>query len=97
DGISMLPTWLGKPQKQGKHDYLYWEFHEQGKKQAARMGKWKGIRVYRKGGEMELYDLSRDMGEENNVADRHPEIVKKLARLMDQAHADDSNWPIGKK
>ena len=36
DGISFLPTLLGKTQNH-QHDYLYWEFHEQGKKQAVRL------------------------------------------------------------
>ncbi len=41
DGISFLPTLLGKDDQQKKHDYLYWEFYEQGSKQALRAGKWK--------------------------------------------------------
>ncbi|MCJ7730381.1 MAG: arylsulfatase, partial [Sedimentisphaerales bacterium] len=45
DGISMLPTLLGQTRKQKKHEFLYWEFHEQGKKQAVRMGDWKGVRL----------------------------------------------------
>ncbi|MCX5637924.1 MAG: arylsulfatase, partial [Planctomycetota bacterium] len=45
DGISILPTLLGQPDKQKKHEFLYWEFHEQGKKQAVRMGDWKGVRL----------------------------------------------------
>jgi len=44
DGISFLPTLLGQP-GQAKHDYLYWEFYEQGGKQAVRWGDWKGIRL----------------------------------------------------
>ncbi len=37
DGISFLPTLLGK-KKQAKHEYLYWEFHEQGGKIAVTDG-----------------------------------------------------------
>jgi arylsulfatase A-like enzyme len=37
DGISLLPTLLGRPQT-NRHDFLYWEFHERGFQQAARMG-----------------------------------------------------------
>jgi len=36
DGISFLPELTGKEQKQ--HEYLYWEFYQQDKKQAARKG-----------------------------------------------------------
>ena len=36
DGISMVPTLLGQPEQQRPHDYLYWEFYEQGGKRAVR-------------------------------------------------------------
>ncbi|MEM7110415.1 MAG: arylsulfatase, partial [Bacteroidota bacterium] len=43
DGISFLPTLTGKgPQQQ--HEYLYWEFHEKGGRQAIRLGNWKGVK-----------------------------------------------------
>ena len=42
DGISFLPTLLGKG-KQREHDYLYWEFHESGGKIAVRKDNWKAI------------------------------------------------------
>ncbi len=44
DGISFLPTLKGKKQ-QPRHNYLYWEFHEGGGRQAVRMGNWKGVRL----------------------------------------------------
>ncbi len=96
DGISMVPTLLGKPQKQNKHEFLYWEFHEQGKKQAVRMGDWKGVRlnVARKpNGPIELYNLKTDIGEKNNVADQHPDIVAKIAQYMKTARTPSKNWP----
>ncbi|MFT3933936.1 MAG: arylsulfatase [Chitinophagaceae bacterium] len=61
DGISFLPTLTGKKQKQ--HDYLYWEFHENGGTQAIRKGKWKIIRLNvfdASKTTVELYDLSTD-------------------------------------
>src|SRR5690606_39676492 len=45
DGISFLPELLGQEQK--KHDHLYWEFHEQGGKQAVRKGNWKAVLLRR--------------------------------------------------
>ena len=33
---------------------------------------------------LQLYDLSEDIAEENNVADQHPEIVQQLTELMTQ-------------
>ncbi|NIP92825.1 MAG: sulfatase-like hydrolase/transferase, partial [Akkermansiaceae bacterium] len=42
DGISFLPTLMGKI-RQKEHEYLYWEFFEGGGKRAARIGKWKAV------------------------------------------------------
>ena len=87
DGISFLPELLGK--KQETHDFLYWEFHEQNGKQAVRFGKWKGIRLNMHANPdapIELYDLSIDVGEQNNIALDHPEIVKEIAEIMEKEH-----------
>lgn len=87
DGISFLPTLLGK-ETQKKHDYLYWEFHEKGGRTAIRKGKWKGIKynVLKKPNQrIELYDLENDPGEENNVASENPELVNELTKLMQEA------------
>lgn len=87
DGISFLPELLGKQQE--KHDFLYWEFHEQNGKQAVRIGKWKGIRLNMDDNPnalIELYDLSVDVGEQNNIASDHPEIVKKISDIMKREH-----------
>jgi len=83
DGISMLPALLGKDQED--HDYLYWEFSRRKFMQAVRMGDWKGIRLDT-GAPIELYDLAKDIGEKNNVAAEHPDIVADIARIMKEAH-----------
>lgn len=90
DGISFLPTLLGKKQKQ--HKYLYWEFPENEGSKAIRMGNWKGyIPNYKKGDrKMELYDLSKDPREQKNIANEHPKIVKKLQKMMNEAHEKPS-------
>jgi len=87
DGLSFLPALLGKKQEQ--HDYLYWEFHEQGGKTAVRMGNWKAVKLNINRipqGETELYDLSTDIGETDDVASSNTEIVKKMEEVMKQAH-----------
>jgi arylsulfatase len=38
--------------------------------------------------ELELYDLDKDIGETRNVADQHPDVVKRLAALAEQARDD---------
>jgi arylsulfatase A len=97
DGISMVPTLLGRPGEQREHEYLYWEFHEQGKRQAVRMGEWKGIRqnvAKEPNGPIELYNLKSDIGEKDNVAARHPGIVAKIEAYMKAARTPSENWPL---
>ena len=85
DGFSFAPTLRGEKSKQTKREYVYWEFHEQGGKQAIRKGNWKAIRLNvrkKPDGPIELYDLSRDIGETKNLSDKHPDLIKEMARLM---------------
>jgi arylsulfatase A-like enzyme len=91
DGISMLPALLGKPQRQ--HEYLYWEFHERGFRQAIRMGDWKGVRLA-KGAKIELYDLAKDLGEQDNIAGEHPDVVQKVEHLMQTARTESEEFPV---
>jgi arylsulfatase A-like enzyme len=96
DGISIYPTLAGEKRagrRQPQHDFLYWEFHERGFQQAARMGKWKGI-LLRYGGELELYDLEKDLGEETNVAADHPQVVAKIESFLKTARSENPDWPI---
>ena len=91
DGISYVPTLLGK--KQTEHQYLYWEFHERGGKQALRMGNFKAVRLNvrkKPNGPIELYDLNNDIGETNNIAQKHPAIIEKMAKIMKTARIDSS-------
>ncbi len=88
DGISFLPTLLNKPEAQKQHEYLYWEFHEKGGRQAVRKGKWKAVKynvLKQPNAPIELYDLSQDVGEKNNIASKHPEIVKDMERILKEA------------
>jgi arylsulfatase A len=96
DGISFLPTLLGK-NKQQSHEYLYWEFHEQGGKMAVRSGNWKGVKLNidkDPASPVELYDLSVDIGEKINVATTHPDIVTKLENMMKAAHKPSDIFPF---
>lgn len=96
DGISMVPTLLGSGE-QAEHDYLYWEFHEQGGKQAVRQGKWKAVRLDVRGNPespIELYNLENDISEENDIADQNPEIVEKMDSIMKEAHVPSEIFPL---
>jgi len=96
DGISFLPTLIDKDQSQ--HDYLYWEFHERGGRQAVRQGDWKLV-VYNVFSEEslspELYNLKNDPGEDNNLASQYPERVQELMDIMDSSRVKSENFPFG--
>ncbi len=92
DGVSMAPTLLGKS-GQRPHEYLYWEFHERRFAQAARWGKWKAVRND-KGEPIEVYDLSKDLGEERDLAESQPEAVKKAEEIFRTARTESPYWPV---
>lgn len=82
DGISYLPSLIGK-EKQEEHDYLYWEFHENNGRQAIRKGDWKAVKYdVHNNGKIELYDLSADLSETNDLSGAYPEKVAEFDSLM---------------
>jgi arylsulfatase A-like enzyme len=91
DGVSVLPSLLGKSQPGLADRLLYWEFYEGGFKQAARRGKWKVIRP--SGKPIQLYDLEADVSEKNNLAKQHPERVAEFAAALEQARTPSRSWP----
>jgi arylsulfatase A-like enzyme len=90
DGISMAPVLLGRTQPH--HEYLYWESFEKGFTQAVRKGNWKAIRTSLTS-PLELYDLASDIGEQNNVAARHPEIIAEIEKYLSTARTESEYWP----
>jgi arylsulfatase A-like enzyme len=92
DGISLLPTLIGLPQKQ-QHDFLYWEVHEFGSQQAVRQGDWKAVRTA-PGKPLELYNLKNDKGETRDVAAQHPDVVKKFEGHLSTARVKSTYWPL---
>lgn len=88
DGKSFLPAILGQEEKQEQHNYLYWEFHEQGGKQAIRKDNWKAVKlnVFGSGDpSFELFDLSKDPSETTNIAAQNPEVSAMMDSLMNSA------------
>ena len=90
DGISIYPSIMDKPMADTCR-FLYWEFFERGYKQAVRFGKWKAVVI---GGKMELYDLSNDIGEANNICDNHPDVVKEIETYLKECRTDSPYWPV---
>jgi arylsulfatase A-like enzyme len=96
DGISFLPTLLGQ-EGQKKHEYLYWEFHEQGGRQAVRKNNWKLVKInvlYPTVATIDLFDLSADPFESNNLSDRYPEIVSELTEIMRNTRQPSEKFPF---
>ncbi len=91
DGISVVPALLGNEAQQRTHEYLYWEFHEGGFKQAVRMGDWKAVRPGTKA-PLEVYALDTDPGEAHNVAAEHPDIVQRAQALFTSARTESKEW-----
>jgi arylsulfatase len=91
DGISMLPTLLGQPDGQRRHDYLYWELNG---RQAIRMGDWKAIRI--KMGKIQLYNLADDIAESTDVSDRHPVLIARFEMLFQTARTESDTFPLVK-
>jgi arylsulfatase A-like enzyme len=72
DGKNMLPV-LCRENKGPLHKALFW--YDGADQWAVRAGKWK---LLSQKGSLELYDLSADIGEKNDLSKENPQIVKRL-------------------
>jgi arylsulfatase len=91
DGLSLVPV-FSDSEPPATHEFLYWEFPAYGGQQAVRMGKWKGIRrnMFEGNLEIELYDLSEDLDESNNLAAENPDVVARIEMIMRKEHRSSS-------
>ena len=48
-------------------------------------------------GPIEIYDLSKDVGETTNLAEKHPELVKKAEEIFKDAHEPHEVWPLDRQ
>jgi len=93
DGVSVLPTLLGRPQQLDDR-FLYWELphRKRGLQQAVRWGDWKGVRVGLNG-PLELYNLANDVGEKHNIANENSEVTARLTAFLNAARVPSPHWP----
>lgn len=101
DGISLVPTLMGNPDKQLVHDYLYWEngsfgtseqIYWNSHRQSLRVGDYF---IFREHPEalIEVYDLTKDLQCENNLAGEVDDVVQQAKEYMEEAHTD-SEWYV---
>jgi arylsulfatase A-like enzyme len=91
DGLSLVSHLKGGPAPQ--RESFYWELHEGKPIQAVRFAHWKAVKNGHKA-PIELYDLSSDPGEKQNIASAHPAEVAKAASLMAANHTPSADWPL---
>ena len=89
DGISILPTLYGE-KGQKKHDFLYWEFDETNQI-GVRMDDWK---LVVKHGKPHLYNLANDIHEDNDIANEHPDIVKRMIDIIKKEHTENPYFSV---
>ncbi|WP_073233309.1 sulfatase [Pedobacter caeni] len=87
DGLNLLP-YLSPGNKNIPHEALYWR---RGVAAAVRSGNWKLIRVKEN---VLLFDLSKDLSEQHNLSEKHPEKVKNLSALLSrwEKGLDQPHW-----
>jgi arylsulfatase A-like enzyme len=96
DGVSFMPTLLGRP-GQKRHDYLYWESPAAQGMQAVRMGDWKAVRLKVKQdaeAPVQLFDLKADPAESHDVAAGHPDVVEKVQKIMREGRTESPIFPL---
>ncbi|NNJ25358.1 arylsulfatase [Alienimonas chondri] len=98
DGVSFAASLRGK--KQPAPEFLYWEFPAYGGQQAVRVGNWKAVRTGLskvKPGEpikTELYNLTEDPTESNDLAAKRPEKLAELVAVMEREHTPSQLFPM---
>jgi len=113
DGADIWPLMAGKPGAKSPHEAFYYYPKQTTVPLAVRCGKWKlhkagprfktwkdekGRWIHRRVDlPTELYDLDADVAETTNLAEKHPDVVKRLTRMMDRFDADlkKHSRPIG--
>jgi arylsulfatase A-like enzyme len=89
DGKDLGRLLAAEPAAQSPHECFFYYRGDQ--LEAVRRGNWKLRQAAPAAGEkkmVELFDLAADIGEANNVAARHPDVVRELAAKMDAFDAE---------
>jgi arylsulfatase A-like enzyme len=106
DGLSYLPTLMGKRDQQVRHEWLYWEFlfmpNMKKKPDAKPTGRqailnpglgFKAVRFGRHS-PVELYRFEEDTSEINDMAGRYPDIAEQMTKYLNACRSESELWPI---
>ncbi len=95
DGRDITPILLGQSKESAREAHYYFSGYDL---QAVRQGRWKlalapqsdglGKNAAKTAPGLRLYDLDAEIGEQTDVAARHPEVVAKLKALADKMSAE---------
>ena len=97
DGISFLPTLLSESDRQQQHDYLYWEFHEEGGKIAVRKENWKLVLLNVTNStqkSIHLYNIANDIHEDHDLASQYPDVVAEMMAIAASSRVDSEVFPF---
>jgi len=83
DGLDISPL-FDDPAQPSPHDEVGYYYYKNGRLEAIRLRKWK---LHLKA-QPELYDLRADIGEADNVAATHPDVVEQLRAVAARYDAD---------
>ncbi len=95
DGLSFASVLTGG-EMETPHEFLYWDYGHCRRRydQAVRLGDWKGVRLGADSA-IELYNLRTDLGETTGVAAAHPDVVKRIAHIMETAPVPNERYSVG--
>ncbi|MEL0005338.1 MAG: sulfatase, partial [Opitutales bacterium] len=99
DGVSFLPALRGKAHDRGA---IYWHFPHysnhgyQSPGGAIRLGKYKLLEYY-ENGSVQLFDLEKDIGEQNDLSKAKPDVKAKLLKMLHEWRREvDAKMPYPK-
>ena len=85
---------MAQSPNQKLHEYLYWEFYEQGSRAAVRFNQWKLIEEPMFSGKLVLYDLSSDLNESTNVSEKFPDVAAIGRKYLREGHRESPDWVV---
>ena len=99
DGVSFLPALRGKAHDRGA---IYWHFPHysnhgyQSPGGAIRLGNYKLLEYY-ENGSVQLFDLEKDIGEQNDLSKAKPDVRAKLLKMLHEWRREvDAKMPYPK-